>query len=121
MPNNYPKFDQKINEQISMRNFQQSKTRPATIINYDQSHNTATILIDEKYSSTIGDMVSKVPCPFYYGIQTVAPSPGTRCYVAFRDNSETEPYIISYFNDENSGFKNITQNSVYTGVPKFMV
>lgn len=121
MPINYPKFDQKINDQINAHKFQQSKPRPGTVMSYDQRTNTATILIDEKYSDTIGDMVANVPCPFYYGVQTVAPAPGTRCYVAFRDSSEKEPYIINYFNDENSGFKNVVQNSVNTGIPKFMV
>jgi len=121
VPINYPKFDQKINDQISNHKFQQSKTRPATIMGYDQRTNTATIMLDEKYSNTIGDMIANVQCPFLYGVQTVAPTPGTRCYVAFRDNAEREPYIIGYFNDENSGFKFIVNNSVDTGIPRYMV
>ena len=120
MPINYPKFDQKINDQITNARFKQSKTRPATIMSYNIDNNTATIVLDEKYSNNIGEMMANVPCPFYYGIQTVSPSPGTRCYVMFRDEMEKEPYIVSYFNDSNSGFKNVVNNSVDTGIPKFM-
>ena len=60
--------------------------------------------LDEKYSNAVGSMFSKVPCPFSYGIQTVAPTPGTRCFVAFRDVSEKQPYIINYFIDENNNY-----------------
>ena len=118
---NYPKFDQKINDQVSLNKFQDSKARPGTIMGYDRTNNTAVVMLDEKYSNTVGSMFSKVPCPFTYGIQTVAPTPGTRCYVAFRDVSEKQPYIMNYFIDENSIYKNTVNNVVDTGIPKFMV
>jgi len=121
MPNNYPKFDKKIDDQISNHKFQQPKTRAATIMGYNQNNHTAMILLDERYSNNIGDMMANVPCPFIYGVQTVAPTPGTRCYVSFRDSAEREPYIINYFNDGNSGFKFIVNNSVDTGIPRYMV
>jgi len=121
MPMNYPKFDQKINDQILGSKLQQSRPRPATIMTYNIDNNTATIILDEKFSNNIGAMIANVPCPFFYGVQTVSPTPGTRCFVSFRDDVEKEPYIVSYFNDDNSGFKNVVNNSVDTGVPKFMI
>lgn len=120
MQSRYPKFDQKIEDQILSKKFQQSKPRPGTIISYDQSTNSATIMLDEQYSDYIGSMMSNVPCPLNYGIQTVAPAPGTRCYVAFRDGTEQYPYILNYFNDNANQYKNIINSSVDTGIPKFM-
>ena len=120
MPINYPKFDQKINDQVSLNKFQDSKPRPGTIMSFDRTNNTAVVVLDEKYSNTVGNMFARVPCPFSYGVQTVAPTPGTRCYVIFRDNSEKEPYIVNYFIDENSLHKNTVNNVVDTGIPKFM-
>lgn len=120
MPINYPKFNKKISDQIEEAKFRSNKTRPGTIMNYNSSQNTATVIVDEKFSSVIGNMLANVPCPFIYGVQTVAPAPGTRCLVGFRDEHEDDPYIIMYFNDPGS-YKNTRNTSVDTGVPKFMV
>lgn len=119
MPLNYPKFDKKISDQIEDSKFRQAKNRPGTIMSYNAAQNTATVIVDEKYSSTIGNILASVPCPFVYGIQTVAPAPGTRCLVGFRDDHEDDPYIIMYFNDPRS-HRNTRNTSVDTGVPKFM-
>lgn len=117
---NYPKFDQKIKDQITDSRFQQSKTRPGTIMDYDKMTNTATVILDERYSSSIGDIVTQVPCPFTYGIQGVAPHAGTRCLVGFRNDSERDPFILNYFNDSYDTSKAILNNQVDTGIPKFM-
>lgn len=45
---NYPKFDEKINNLIKDQKFQESKTRPGTIMQYDKMSNTATVVLDEK-------------------------------------------------------------------------
>lgn len=121
MPVNYPKFDQKIKDHIEDNNFQSSKTRPGTIMQYNKSTNTATVILDERFSNAIGDIVTKVPCPFVYGIQTVAPSPGTRCLVGFRNNSERDPFILNYFNEFYDMNKTMSNNQIDTGIPKFMV
>ncbi len=117
---NYPKFDKKITDHIDDAKFKQIKNRPATIMGYNSGQNTATVMMDEKFSSTIGNMLPNVPCPFIYGIQSVAPSPGTRCLVGFRDEHEEEPYIMMYFNEIHS-YKNTRNTVVDTGVPKYMV
>lgn len=121
MPIYYPKFDQKINQQINDLKFQQTKTRPATIMTYNKSTNTATVLLDEKYAGTIGDIVPNVPCPFTYGVQGVAPHAGTRCIVGFRNDSERDPYIVTIYNESLDSTKLIINQSVNTGIPKFMV
>lgn len=118
---NYPKFDQKISDQIDNSRFQQTKTRPGVISSYDKYTNMATVILDERHSGTVGDILNNVPCPFTYGVQTVAPSPGTRCLVSFRSDSERDPYIINIMNDQYETGKIISNTSVDTGIPKFMV
>jgi hypothetical protein len=117
---NYPKFDQKINDHISASKFQESKTRPGLIMIYDKETNTATVLLDERRSGAIGDIVNRVPCPFTYGVQAVAPSAGMRCLVGFRNDSERDPYVISYMIDPLDTSKIIINNNIDTGIPKFM-
>lgn len=119
MPINYPKFEKKITDRIEEAKFQSIKNRPGTIMAYDKERNTATVIVDEKFSSNIGNMLQDVPCPFVYGIQMVSPSPGTRCLIAFRDEHEDSAYIVSYFNDGPS-YKNVRNSVLDTGVPKFM-
>jgi len=119
MPGNYPKFDKKITDHIDRSKFLQVKNRPGTIMVYNAQNNTATVLIDEKFSDTIGNAMINVPCPFTYGVQSVAPSPGTRCLVGFRDEHEEEAYIIMYYNEPHS-YKNSRNLNIYTGIPKFM-
>lgn len=53
MPIRYPKFDKKISDQIDNSKFQQSKTRTGTIMNYNSMDNTATVMVDEKFSNNI--------------------------------------------------------------------
>jgi hypothetical protein len=117
----YPKFDQKINDQITAKKFEQTRTRPGVVISYDKSTNTATVLLDEKYAGTVGDIVNNVPCPFNYGIQTVAPHGGLRCLVGFRSDSERDPYILTFFMDPYDTAKNMNNSVSDTGIPKFMV
>jgi hypothetical protein len=118
---NYPKFDQKINDQIMNNKFQETKTRPATIMAYDRATNTATVVLDERYGGTVGDIISKVPCPFSYGVQSVAPHTGMRCIIGFRDEAERDPYIVTFYLDAYDVNKNILNTHVDTGIPKFMV
>lgn len=66
MPINYPKFDQKINEQIQNNRMQQAKNRIGTIASYDKNTNTATVILESQYSDMIGNLVSNVTCPMTY-------------------------------------------------------
>lgn len=50
---NYPKFDKKITDQIDDARFRQVKNRPGTIMSYNAAQNTATVMVDEKFSSNI--------------------------------------------------------------------
>lgn len=121
MPVNYPKFDQKIQDQINSTTLKQSKTRPGTIATYDRMSNTATIILEEQVSEAMGNVVRNVPCPVIRGIQSVSPVMGTRCLVAFRDNNEANPYVVNYFEDTNINPTYYSNYTVNTGIPRFLV
>lgn len=121
MPVNYPKFDKKIQDQIDNSAIKTAKTRPGTIVNYDKVTNTATILLDEQHTGGVGNAVRLVPCPVNRGVQSVAPTMGTRCLVGFRDNNEAEPYVINYFDDTPSRLNYHSNSIVKTGIPRYMV
>ena len=121
MPVNYPKFDKKIQDQIDLASIRSSKTRPGTIAGYDKTNNVATIMLDEQFSDSIGNVIRGVPCPLIRGVQTVAPVMGARCLVGFRDNNESNPYVINFFDDTVSAENNKHQYIVRTGIPRFMV
>jgi hypothetical protein len=121
MPVNYPKFDKKIQDQIDLSGIRTPKTRPGTIMGYDSSSNVATVVLDEQYSDSIGNVVNNVPCPVIRGVQTVAPTIGSRCLIGFRDNNESNPYIVNFIDDTVSKSNSYRETVVRTGIPKFMV
>ena len=98
----------------------QSRTRPGVIMQFDKKMNTAVIVLDDPFSGQVGNIINNVPCPEIMGVQMVAPSPGTRCLVGFRDDNENNPYIVTYFTDPGkiSGYS--SNYFASTGIPKFM-
>lgn len=120
MPANYPKFDNKIQTQIDQSRMRQSKTRPGVIMSFDIRKNAASVIIDDQYSGQTGNIIHDVPCPMMNGIQTVAPEPGTRCLIGFRDDNEKNAYIISIFEEVGMSSGYMYNYTVNTGIPKFM-
>ena len=120
MPKNYPKFDNKIQNQIDLSRMRQSKTRPGVVMEFNKKYNVVTVILDDSLSSQLGNIVQGVPCPTSMGVQTVAPEPGTRCLIGFRDDNENHPYIINYFNDPGSSSGQLNSYVVNTGIPKYL-
>lgn len=121
MPVNYPKFDKKIQDQIDASSLRSAKTRPGTIMGYDSSTNLATIVLDDQNSGAVGNVIHSVPCPISRGIQLVSPTVGTRCLVGFRDNNESNPYVLNFFDDVTTRTNSMHNAILATGVPRFMV
>jgi len=121
MPVNYPKFDQKIQNQIDLTSMKMAKTRPGMVLSYDKQNNTARVLLDEQFSENIGSVLESVPCPVTKGVQSVSPSVGTRCLIGFRDNNQASPYILNYFEDTRLNTSFMVNYTVNTGIPKFLV
>lgn len=117
----YPKFDDKLNSHINNNQLQQSKTRSGTIMSYSKMTNTAVIVLDDRMTNQIGNIIRDVPCPAVMGVQSVAPIAGTRCVVGFSDANERFPHIVSYTDGTSSLGKYMPNYNVNTGVPKFMV
>ena len=120
MANNYPKFDNKIQNQIDLSRMRQAKTRPGIIMKFDKRSNRATIILDDAYSGQLGNIINSVPCHAIMGVQNVSPEPGTRCLVGFRDDNENNAYVISYFEENNLSSNYLNNYVVNTGIPKFM-
>jgi hypothetical protein len=121
VPVNYPKFDKKVQEQIDLSQMRTSRSRPGVIAAYDKASNTATIILDEQYSETMGSVIKDVPCPISRGVQLSAPTLGTRCLVGFRDNNEASPYVLNFFEDNVSNRIYNRNYFINTGIPRFMV
>jgi len=120
MQSQYPKFDQRINDQISAARMQSARPRMGTVAQYNKHSNTLTVIIESQYSDTVGGILENVPCPINYGIQSVQPEPGDRCVVGFRDESETIPYIINFIDDFSSE-KKINMDAASNGIPRYMI
>ena len=117
----YPKFDEKLNSHINTNQLQQSKTRSGTIMSYNKMTNTAVIILDDRMTNQVGNIIRNVPCPSTLGIQSVSPTAGARCIVGFADSNERYPHIVSYIDDANNVGKYMPSYSVNTGIPKFMI
>ena len=63
---NYPKFDQKINDQITASRMQQAKTRMATVAQYDSVMHQVTLVMESHHSDSIGNIIANVNCPSTY-------------------------------------------------------
>lgn len=120
MPTNYPKFDNKIQTQIDESRMRQAKTRPGVIMSFDIRTNSASVILDDQFSGQMGNIIHSVPCPINNGVQTVAPEPGTRCLIGFRDDNERSAYVISIFEEVGLSSGYMYNYSVNTGIPKFM-
>lgn len=59
----YPKFNKKINEMISNSDMQRQKTRNGVIAHYDKHTNTAKVMLEDRFSNQITDILTNVQCP----------------------------------------------------------
>lgn len=66
MPQIYPKFDQKINEQINSARMQEARSRTGTVVEFNRNNNTITVVLESQHSDKIGNIVNNIPCPSYY-------------------------------------------------------
>jgi hypothetical protein len=120
MPQNYPKFDKKIEDHISAAQMRQSKTRFGIVMQFDKMRNTATIMMEDVNTNYTGSVIHDVPCPSMPGIQYRFPTAGSRCVVGFSDQQERSPYVINFIDDRKIGRNFYKEYNALTGIPKFM-
>lgn len=117
----YPKFDQRLDSHLTNRRFQQTKARPGTVVSFDKMKNTMVVILDDRVTNHIGNIVKDIPCPTIQGVQMTAPVIGSRCIIGFVDDSERYPYIISFIDGHDAVGKYIPNYGIETGIPKFLV
>lgn len=118
----YPKFQAKVQEQIVNPTMRQA-TRPgyALVLRFDRQMNTCDVVTALQGSDELGEVIPNVPAPVQAGVQTVAPKPGTFCWIAYRDGTTANPYITHFFN--NLFYENDypAQYKATMDVPRFML
>jgi hypothetical protein len=72
--------------------------RLGVVMSYDETTNTATVVITKEQTDEIDQVLTKVMCPRTLGLQTVAPNQGLQCWVTLKDNNITQPLITHFFN-----------------------
>jgi hypothetical protein len=96
---NYPKFDKYIDDKAAQRHMGSPVPRYGIISSYDPNNNTATVILSAPDSDGIQQILDKVPCPTYMGLQMAAPEPGRPCFVTFLSSrNESRPVITHFFN-----------------------
>ena len=110
-----------IEEVIQYHKFQQQTGRLGVITSYDPFNNTATVLISGEQSDVIEDVLSNVLCPLNLGVQSVAPSPGTQCWVVFKNNNRSQALITHYYNYRYSQGDYDKQSKAQIGLPTYLL
>ncbi len=117
----YPKFDQKITDMIGTAEMQKQKTRFGVVASYDKNTNTAKVMIENRYSDQMTDVVTNVSCPMIQGLQSVAPEIGARCLVAFKDGTEAMPYILSFYATPHDMSPLMYNSASDMGIPRYLI
>lgn len=119
-PNNLPKFDKYVRDQMAQVNQESPTPRYGIISAYNSRTNTATVIISAPDSDGIDQILEKVPCPQYMGLQLAAPGPGQPCFVQFLSaRNESRPVITHYFNHEYQKRDYYRSNDARSGVSQF--
>jgi hypothetical protein len=118
----YPKFEKAIREKVVDTAADQSYTAGyGIILDYDTTYNTATIMMSDKGSDGVGEMLTDVPCPTFIGLQLAAPEPGRPCWVNFKDNNQQFPVVTHYFNPAYNKIDYAKQTTASNTMPRFIL
>lgn len=118
----YPKFEQRIKEQIvHPARSQTTSNNYGIVMDYDPMQNTCTLLMSRPGSDQRGEFVHDVPCITQMGIQTVAPEPGRGAWVSYKDGVDSNPLIVGFFNYSYTEFDYTRQTVAENDTPRFMM
>jgi hypothetical protein len=118
----HTKFDNHIQDKIQGYADTHPTGRYGVISSYDPLTNTATVLLTAPDSDLVQQIIPKVPCPVYHGIQNAGPQPGTLCWVSFLSaKNESRPIITHFFNHNYEGKDYYRHTDARTGVPQYML
>lgn len=115
------KNKQQAQQVFAQQKMQRMSGRLGVVIQYDETTNTATVAISSEQTDEIEEVLTKVMCPTMLGIQTVAPSPGTGCWVVFKDDNITQPLISHYYNHRFEQFDYAKQVRSNNTLPTYLL
>lgn len=93
------KMKEKIQQEILLpQKISESQPGWGFVASYDETKNTADVLMSRPGSDQPGEMYYHVPCPVQIGIQGVAPEVGRACWVVFKGGNFQSPIITHFFN-----------------------
>lgn len=118
---NKKEIDECIADRISADRFQHPGGLLGVIVSYSRYDNTATVAVSKPDSDEIEDILHKVPCPVLLGVQSVAPTPGTPCYVALKGGNKRQALVTHYYNHNYSRYNYSKQNHTDSLIPSYLL
>lgn len=115
----YPKFEKRLDQDLSKREMGNLGGREGIIIAYNSFKNTATVMLSDPKTDTPGEIIQNVKCPTYLGLQMAAPDPGRYCYVQFKRGGFKNPIITHFYNENYTDYDYEAQTKVRTWTPNF--
>jgi len=118
--NDRPKFNDYMRQAAAQRDLEKPISRYGLVSAYDPTDNTATVILTAPDGDVVQQILSRVPCPVYPGIQQAAPGPGIMCFVVFLSpRNEARPIITHFFNHEYRKRDYYRHNDARSGVSQF--
>lgn len=117
----YPKFEEKLRENISSSNFQGQSPNFGIVLDYSAETNTATVMSARPGSAKPGEIYKDVPCPQNIGVQMVAPEPGRPCQLSFPGGTQVAPMIVGFFNPRHVENDYMSNTLAKNDIPRFMM
>ncbi len=122
MINNYPKFTQRVKDELITPMMSQSvQGNHGVIISYDIMTNTASVILAGQGTDQVGEILHHVMCPVQLGVQSVSPENGRLCWVAFKDAALTMPVITHFFSHIYGQVDFNRQNKASLNLPRYIV
>lgn len=117
-----PKFERKLKDRI-VDPVIQSGNQPGygMVLGYDRQNNTCMVIAAAPGSDRMGEIYKDVPCPVMLGVQGVSPTTGMYCWLAFKDGTQTFPYITNFFNHHYNKHSYTRQARAVSDTPSYML
>jgi len=114
------KVDKQVQEQIGIAKRKDARPGYGLIMHFNVLDNTATVAMSRPGSDQMGEIFSNVPCPVQLGVQTVAPEVGRPCWLEFKDGTQSNPIVTTYFSHSYDELDYDRQYYIDNDTPRFM-
>lgn len=110
-----------IQNEIHSNRVQYPSMALGVVSSYDRYTNTATVIVSKPDTDEVDEILHKVPCPVLLGVQSVAPSPGMPCLVAYKGGNRHQPLITHFYNHRYDMYNYGPQNKADVAIPNFLL